>query len=503
VAIQCNREPTIITLLREGLERIRREWSLRAELIKVIDINHDDLILNKVINDNHDVNLSNVILLSANDNNLIMKLCAGKDKDYLSFREATLKRFLKIIPNTKIDCKNKDGDTALLLACKSNQVSLINLLLQHKASPLVMNNDDDTPLLLVCEFNQVELVRLFLQQNASPLSMNKKGKSPSSVTKNETIKRLLRGEDVPMAPSVLKAGGGAEKPQLSSVFSFATQEYGPAPKAIKRPPSTSNMLIDKNPPTAFSDMKDWMRIRDLLWLSGVQYKKSYEEKGSQLEVKDKKYWIYQYSRHMELMQANYSDQMSVVGSKARCTEAFLEYNEPENGWPQDGGHNITTADKLKQECITSKYSGIINDLKTMNHFSNRANHLTMVDIKPEDKPVIIDAAYRVSEVFWELIQEECPDDARRAIYWYESLSQCTEVDLFLRDKKYNEQCIYFKDKGFSTLNEFKDFFSEFSFDDLKQEFKDLQPGLIFTLKRLLSNLTDVSIASYELRAQSI
>lgn len=407
-------------MLEPEIRRLERERLVQSELAKVIDINHDDLILKKLIHDNHDVNLSNVILQPDKDgNNLIMRLCASKDKDHLSFRETTLKMFLEAIPNTEVDRKNREGDTALLLACKSNHISLINLLLHYQASPLVENNNRDTPLLLVCKFNRVELVRSFLSQNADPLTMNNKGESPSSVTKNDNIKRLLRGENVPDLSSAtsnaatggLSAGGGtgqsAGQPNASSVFSFDTVGYGPAPKATKKPPSTYNMLIDSHPPTAFSDMREWLKIRDLLWLSGVKYRKCVEEKGSSLEATDKRYWIYQFSRHMELMQANYQDQMSVVGSKARCTEAFLEYSEPEDGWPQEGGHDISTSGKLKLDCITSRFSSsIIKDLHTLNHFSNRANHVTMVDIKPEDKIVIVDATYRVSKVFWELIQDE-------------------------------------------------------------------------------------------------
>lgn len=83
--------------------------------------------------------------------------------------------------------------------------------------------------------------------------MNKNGESPSSVTKNDTIRRLLRGEDVPDAPSGLSAAGGTGngtgtgtggQGKVSSVFSFSsTAVYGPAPKATKTPPSKYNMVI--------------------------------------------------------------------------------------------------------------------------------------------------------------------------------------------------------------------------------------------------------------------
>jgi hypothetical protein len=66
-------------------------------------------------------------------------------------------------------------------------------------------------------------------------------------------------------------------------------------------------------------------------------------------------------------------------------------------------------------------------------------------------------------------------------------------------------CYYYhyKGKGASTLSEFRDFFIELDRDELADEYKELPKLMIYTLKKLLTKLTDDQIAEYFLKACSI
>jgi len=475
---------------------------LVSDLNGVLDVNHDEFILEDIIDKCKDKTVLD-ISLDNDENNAIMKCCSVSNK-YLEFGKKALEMLLKAIPNisSTINNQNKQGDTALIIACRKNHLSLVQLLLHYNASKTIMNS---------------------------------KGESASSVTTLDDIKRTLRGETiqcnqgskVPDEDIKSKAVAGGGSGQLSTECGRTSTEcgrtstesvltlnnknptgaYGPAPIASKNPPSTYNLLTDKNPPTAFSDIKRWTKMRDLLWLFGYPYKGNFEQTSNNKKVNDKRYWVYKFSRHIEFMQASYESQMSVLGSKGRCVEDFLEYHEPVKGWPKtDKGYDITTHAKLQLSFIKDAYNEIIKDLNMLNRYSNNANHERLPDITPEDKPKIIDAAYRVGTEFWNAIQKEYPQDAYRALEWYNSLIQNTEVDLWLCDVKYHEHRQYFKRKGASTLNEFKEMFQENDADTLKEFFPEIYkdaPLVPFTIKKLLAKLTDNDIQQYSIKANSI
>jgi len=450
-------------------------------------VNHDELILENIINKCKEKTVLDVHL-DNDENNAIMKCCSVSN-NFLEFGKKALEMLLRAIPNISntINNQNKQGDTALIIACRKNHLSLVRLLLQYNASKLIVNNKEE---------------------------------SASSVTTLDDIKRTLRGEIIQSnqgskiadedIKSTAVAGGGIRQTSTESVFTFdnknPTGAYGPAPKATKHPPSTYNLLTDINPPTAFNDIKKWTKMRDLLWLFGYPYKGNFEQTSNNKKATDKRYWVYKFSRHIEFMQANYESQMSVLGSKGRCVEDFLEYHEPVKGWPKsDKGYDITTHAKLQLSLIKDAYNEIIKDLNTLNRYSNNANHEKLPDITADDKPKIIDAAYRVGTVFWNVIQKEYPQDAYRALEWYNSLIQNTEVDLWLCDVKYHEHRQYFKRKGASTLNEFKEMFQE-DVDTLKEFFPEIYkdaPLVPFTIKKLLAKVTDNEIQQYSIKANSI
>ncbi len=62
-----------------------------------------------------------------------------------------------------IDGQDRDGDTALLNACRGGHLEVVNLLLNHNANINIKNDNDETPLLLAIELNNIHLLKILLQ----------------------------------------------------------------------------------------------------------------------------------------------------------------------------------------------------------------------------------------------------------------------------------------------------------------------------------------------------
>jgi hypothetical protein len=62
-----------------------------------------------------------------------------------------------------MDAKNKYGATGFILACRNNQVEIVDLLIQSGVNMEVKNNDGDTGFILACRYNHIEIINLFIQ----------------------------------------------------------------------------------------------------------------------------------------------------------------------------------------------------------------------------------------------------------------------------------------------------------------------------------------------------
>ena len=129
---------------------------LISDLNGVLDVNHEECILEDIINKCKEKSVLDVSL-DENLNNAIMKCCSVSN-NHLEFAKNALDMLLKVTPHT-INNQNKQGDTALIIACRKNHLSLVRLLLQYSASKIIMNS---------------------------------KGESASSVTTLDDIKRTLQ-----------------------------------------------------------------------------------------------------------------------------------------------------------------------------------------------------------------------------------------------------------------------------------------------------------------------
>ena len=77
-----------------------------------------------------------------------------------------------------------------------------------------------------------------------------------------------------------------------------------------------------------------------------------------------------------------------------------------------------------------------------------------------------------------------------------SNSRVTEVSVWLQDHQFDNLCNYFKTHGATRLREFRDFFASYDINELCDEFPELTKLLLFTIKSLLTSLSDDDINSY-------
>ena len=88
-----------------------------------------------------------------------------------------------------VDVRNKDGDTPLILAAETNQVEMVDMLLNFGADVDVRNKDGDTPLIHAAKTDQVEIVDMLLRFGADVDAVNKYGDTPLILAaKNNQVK---------------------------------------------------------------------------------------------------------------------------------------------------------------------------------------------------------------------------------------------------------------------------------------------------------------------------
>jgi len=79
---------------------------------------------------------------------------------------------------SKVDVPDENGETALLHACKADDVECVELLINARADVNHRNNQLATPLLYACEKSSKVSVKLLLQARANPNYIDEYGVSP-------------------------------------------------------------------------------------------------------------------------------------------------------------------------------------------------------------------------------------------------------------------------------------------------------------------------------------
>lgn len=91
---------------------------------------------------------------------------------YLSINDIIkVEEKLKYLDNA-IDLKDENGNTALLIAVKNNQPTMIELLLKYKSDVNIENNSGETPLIISIKNNTPSICRLLLDNGAKIFSKN-------------------------------------------------------------------------------------------------------------------------------------------------------------------------------------------------------------------------------------------------------------------------------------------------------------------------------------------
>jgi ankyrin repeat protein len=79
---------------------------------------------------------------------------------------------------SKVDVPDENGETALMHACKANDVECVELLINARADVNHRNNQLVTPLLYACEESSKVSVKLLLEARANPNYIDEYGVSP-------------------------------------------------------------------------------------------------------------------------------------------------------------------------------------------------------------------------------------------------------------------------------------------------------------------------------------
>ena len=176
------------------------------------------------------------------------------------------------------------------------------------------------------------------------------------------------------------------------------------------PASNIDMSVDpKHPPTDFNH-KQWLDLRNFLWKNGRPFQKS---------KTDQRKHIYDFARYMSHVQENYvhdppkcTGYLTTIGNHARlCVESAAIFLKPANlTWTKNGAGHATLATKIPDlnnwyaadplaRTITNPNRAHANGvMAALNWYGNRASHVEMADIRPDEKSKIVGLIFRLGEV---------------------------------------------------------------------------------------------------------
>ena len=91
-----------------------------------------------------------------------------------------------------INAKNKDGETALMLASSEGHLEIVKLLIEKGADVNVKNEDGKTALTLASRYGHLEVVKYLVENGADVNSKENDGDTALYYAKTEEIKEVLR-----------------------------------------------------------------------------------------------------------------------------------------------------------------------------------------------------------------------------------------------------------------------------------------------------------------------
>lgn len=106
--------------------------------------------------------------------------------------EDIMKLFIKYFPKIDVNMKDSLGQTALMEAVRTGNLSLIGLLLGYGADINVKDNKGDTPLLLAVQHGNLNVVKLLIENGAKVNIQNYYGDTPLSIAKREDMDKIAK-----------------------------------------------------------------------------------------------------------------------------------------------------------------------------------------------------------------------------------------------------------------------------------------------------------------------
>ena len=103
---------------------------------------------------------------------------------YFNPGEEISNKFLYVLDvcSSQIDCVDNEGNTPLLLACKSFNNKVVTLLLEHNANPNCKSSIGDFPLHIACEYRMFDMVKTLLHYKADVSCINSVGNTPLHIS---------------------------------------------------------------------------------------------------------------------------------------------------------------------------------------------------------------------------------------------------------------------------------------------------------------------------------
>jgi ankyrin repeat protein len=116
-------------------------------------------------------------------------------------KRGNIKEVKKLISNgAKINQRNKDGDTPLIIACKKGNKKLVKYLLKHKEIDINKNSKSGiSPLFVACYFKNKDLVNYLIDHNAKVDIFDNKENSPLHIAcylNSTEIIKFLKSKDI-------------------------------------------------------------------------------------------------------------------------------------------------------------------------------------------------------------------------------------------------------------------------------------------------------------------
>ncbi|XP_046569235.1 ankyrin-3-like [Haliotis rubra] len=107
---------------------------------------------------------------------------------------ATLVHYLQR-NNQNLNCRNKEGNTALMIAIKGKDVETANILLEYNMAVNTVNNKGDTPLHYACNIPSMDIVTFLLRRDAHVNISNKQGVTPLHVASSNGDLKTIQHVD--------------------------------------------------------------------------------------------------------------------------------------------------------------------------------------------------------------------------------------------------------------------------------------------------------------------